>query len=106
MSAATGTGPKLIGPHKLTEKQAAVFRFIAEFFGEHLRSPTIREIAAAFNIDSPNGIVCHLRPLEKKGVVRLNEGKGTRGLSRCIEIVGIEWAVRTAVQQRLREVIG
>lgn len=49
----------------LTEKQAQVLRFISE--NSHLYGPTVREIARAFSIRSPNGVICHLDALEKKG---------------------------------------
>jgi repressor LexA len=31
--------------------------------------PTVREIAEHFGIQSPNGVVCHLKALEKKGFI-------------------------------------
>ena len=44
--------------------------------------PTVREIGHAFKIRSPNGVVCHLKALERKGLI-------TRGknMSRAIELV-------------------
>jgi repressor LexA len=35
-----------------------------------LYSPTVREIARAMSIKSPNGVVVHLEALEKKGWIR------------------------------------
>ncbi|HID77167.1 MAG TPA: transcriptional repressor LexA, partial [Planctomycetaceae bacterium] len=32
--------------------------------------PTVREIGRQFGIQSPNGVVCHLKALEKKGLIR------------------------------------
>jgi SOS-response transcriptional repressor LexA len=42
----------------------------------------VREIGQAFKIRSPNGVVCHLKALERKGLI-------TRGknMSRAIELV-------------------
>ena len=31
--------------------------------------PTVREIGAEFGIRSPNGVMCHLKALEKKGLI-------------------------------------
>ena len=31
--------------------------------------PTVREIGEEFDINSPNGVVCHLKALEKKGLI-------------------------------------
>ena len=54
-------------PRPLTAKQAAVLEFIkanAAMYG-----PTVREIAAAFGIKSPNGVVGHLNALVRKGAI-------------------------------------
>jgi repressor LexA len=42
----------------------------------------VREIAAEFGIRSPNGVVAHLRALEKKGFI-----KRRPGITRGIEVV-------------------
>src|SRR4029078_6560160 len=31
--------------------------------------PTVREIGSGFKIKSPNGVMCHLKALEKKGLI-------------------------------------
>lgn len=51
----------------LTERQTQVLDFIRQ--NSHLYGPTVREIAAAFGIRSPNGVACHLKALERKGYV-------------------------------------
>lgn len=48
-----------------------------EFF-----QPSIREIGKKFGINSPNGVECHLRALEKKGFIK--RGKNS---SRSIQIL-------------------
>jgi repressor LexA len=53
----------------MTEKQQAVYHFIREKIRSRGYGPTVREIGAEFNISSPNGVVCHLRALEKKGLI-------------------------------------
>lgn len=48
----------------LTRRQQEVYQFIYENIGFY--GPTVREIAAALGIKSPNGVVCHLSALEKR----------------------------------------
>jgi repressor LexA len=65
---------------ELTAKQAQVLDFIRQhsaFYG-----PAIREIAAGLQIRSPNGVVCHLDALERKGYISRK-----RGVARGIEVV-------------------
>ena len=54
---------------KLTDRQEAVYKFIREKIRGRGYGPTVREIAAEFGIRSPNGVVCHLRALVKKGFI-------------------------------------
>jgi repressor LexA len=53
----------------LTEKQMAVYEFIRDKIRSRGYGPTVREIGANFDIMSPNGVVCHLKALEKKGLI-------------------------------------
>jgi repressor LexA len=53
----------------LTERQRDVYKFIREKIRGRGYGPTVREIAARFDIQSPNGVVCHLKALEKKGLI-------------------------------------
>lgn len=66
---------------RLTDKQLEVFRFISEKITARGYGPTVREIGEHFNISSPNGVVCHLKALEKKGLIHRSPNK-----SRAIEI--------------------
>ena len=43
--------------------------------------PTVREIGEHFEISSPNGVMCHLKALEKKGLIHRSPNK-----SRAIEL--------------------
>lgn len=64
----------------LTSRQEQVLAFIrenAQFYG-----PTVREIASALSIKSPNGVLCHLRALERKGYVRRDPKK-----ARAVQVV-------------------
>lgn len=54
---------------RLTEKQKAVYEFIREKIRHRGYGPTVREIGAHFEISSPNGVMCHLKALEKKGLI-------------------------------------
>lgn len=53
-----------------TDKQAALLDYIRRREEAH-DPPTVREIMAAFGIRSPNGCACHLRALEKKGLITI-----------------------------------
>lgn len=54
---------------KLTERQREVYEFIREKIRARGYGPTVREIGAHFEISSPNGVMCHLKALEKKGLI-------------------------------------
>lgn len=54
---------------KLTKRQRDVYRFIREKIRNRGYGPTVREIGAKFEIASPNGVMCHLKALEKKGLI-------------------------------------
>lgn len=55
---------------QLTPRQQLVLDYIREFVAKHQYAPTIREIADEFGITSPNGVMCHLKALEKKGHIK------------------------------------
>ena len=54
---------------QLTSRQREVYNFIREKIHGRGYGPTVREIGKAFDIRSPNGVMCHLRALEKKGLI-------------------------------------
>lgn len=54
----------------LTEKQMAVYVFIKDEIVQQRLSPTVREIGEQFNIRSSNGVLAHLRALERKGWIK------------------------------------
>ena len=70
--------------HGLTPRQAAILAYIRSHIVEHQRPPTLREIAKSFWFSSPNGVICHLRALEKKGMIRRDPK-----LSNAIQLVGV-----------------
>jgi repressor LexA len=54
---------------QLTRRQLEVYKFIREKIRGRGYGPTVREIGAQFDINSPNGVVCHLKALVKKGLI-------------------------------------
>lgn len=70
---------------QLTTRQAAVFDFIKEKVQTRGYGPTVREIGEHFHISSPNGVMCHLRALEKKGLLH-RVRKHDRAIARAIEL--------------------
>lgn len=71
----------------LTDKQRAIFEFIVEHIKEYGSSPTVREIGNKFGIKSPNGVMCHIRSLRKKGMIGRNDNGGDYGLARSSTIL-------------------
>ena len=59
---------------RLTKRQQRVFDFIVDRISNG-HSPTIREIAEAMDFSSPNGVMCHLSALEKKGLIERSDQK-------------------------------
>ena len=53
-----------------TDRQREVLDFIRGYIADHARPPTVREISARLGIVSPNGTMCHVRALVKKGLLR------------------------------------
>lgn len=67
--------------NRLTAQQQAVYDFIRECMISRGYGPTVREIGEFMNISSPNGVMCHLRAIEKKGYIHRVANK-----SRAIEL--------------------
>jgi repressor LexA len=70
---------------QLTTRQASVFDFIKDRVQSRGYGPTVREIGEHFHISSPNGVMCHLRALEKKGLLT-RVRKHDRAVARAIEL--------------------
>jgi repressor LexA len=60
--------------NELTPRQRRVLRWIKRYWAREGISPTVREIGAGLGIASPNGVHCHLKPLEAKGAIRRTKG--------------------------------
>lgn len=96
----------------LTPRQQKMFRFIGEQIATRLRPPTLREIGDHMGISSPNGVVCHLKALERKGLIRWKrvtrrqKAAGKKARACLIEVVGLAAAlgpaVRGYVEERIR----
>lgn len=53
----------------LTPRQRDVYEFLKDKILNRGYGPTVREIGNEFGIRSPNGVMCHLKALEKKGLI-------------------------------------
>ncbi len=67
---------------ELTKRQRTVLDFIRSFIHDHKYPPTIREVAARFDI-SVKAAHDHVKALEKKGRIRCDLGR-----SRALEVIG------------------
>lgn len=66
---------------QMTHRQHAVYDFIRDKIQNRGYGPTVREIGEQFDIASPNGVMCHLKALERKGLIHRSPNK-----SRAIEL--------------------
>jgi repressor LexA len=66
---------------QLTSRQQEIFDLIRDRITDRGYGPTVREIGEQFGIRSPNGVMCHLKALEKKGFIHRSPNK-----SRAIEL--------------------
>lgn len=53
----------------LTPRQREIYEYIRGKICARGYGPTVREIGDEFEISSPNGVVCHLKALERKGII-------------------------------------
>lgn len=58
-----------------TDRQLELIATIGRLTRENRAAPTIREVAAAMGINSPNGVMCHVRALQRKGVIEIPTGR-------------------------------
>jgi repressor LexA len=64
---------------QLTDRQREIYDFIRSKIETRGYGPTVREIGLEFKIKSPNGVMCHLKALEKKGLIQ-REGFSARAI--------------------------
>jgi repressor LexA len=68
----------------MTKRQRMVYEFIRDKIRNRGYGPTVREIGEQFGIASPNGVMCHLKALEKKGVIT-REPNMSRAIQLAVE---------------------
>jgi repressor LexA len=66
----------------LTSRQREIYRFIRDKIQGRGYGPTVREIGTEFAIKSPNGVMCHLKALQKKGLIHREPN-----MSRAIQLL-------------------
>lgn len=67
---------------QLTSRQREIYQFIREKIQGRGYGPTVREIGTQFLIKSPNGVMCHLKALQKKGLIHREPN-----MSRAIQLL-------------------
>jgi repressor LexA len=75
----------------LTTKQQAIYNYIRKHIETKGFPPAIRDICDEFRISSPNGVMCHLKALQKKGYIHRVEKRDNkqRAQARGITIPGV-----------------
>ena len=75
----------------LTTKQEKIYNYIRKHIENKGYPPAIRDICDAFRISSPNGVMCHLKALQKKGYINRVEKRVNkqRAQARGITIPGV-----------------
>ena len=73
----------------LPQKQQAVLDFLQRYFGEHRRSPFIREIQLGCQIVSYKSALDRLNALERKGFIKrlANKHRGIRVVRKALLLV-------------------
>lgn len=66
----------------LTSRQREIYNFIRSKIQGRGYGPTVREIGIQFQIKSPNGVMCHLKALQKKGLIHREPN-----MSRAIQLL-------------------
>lgn len=56
-------------PAPLTARQREVLAWISEYIETNGFSPSTRDLCRAFGFTGPNGAVCHLQALRRKGCI-------------------------------------
>ncbi len=65
-------------PLTLTDRQREVLTFLWDYLCEHGYQPSTREMMREIGATSPNGVVCHLYALQKKGWIEARlDGHGS-----------------------------
>lgn len=78
-----------------TQRQRQLMKFIQDYTAKKGYSPSLRDMGSALNIQSTNGVLGHLRSLEKKGYVL-----GAKGVARAVRLTGRPVEVMAPVATR------
>ena len=75
----------------LTAKQQLIYNYIRKHIETKGFPPAIRDICDEFGISSPNGVMCHLKALQKKGYIHRVEKRDNqqKAQARGITIPGV-----------------
>ena len=76
----TATAP--ITAPVLTDRQQEVVDYLKSSLAERGFCPSVREIGDKLGINSPNGVMVHLKALERKGAI-----KRTERIARAIKVL-------------------
>jgi repressor LexA len=76
----------------LTTRQRDIYEFIKDKIMNRGYGPTVREIGQHFEIRSPNGVMCHLKALERKRLITREHH-----MSRAIQLVDQPQKKRTSL---------
>jgi repressor LexA len=76
----------------LTTRQRDIYDFIKDKILNRGYGPTVREIGLQFKIRSPNGVMCHLKALERKKLITREHH-----MSRAIQLVDQPQKKRTSL---------
>jgi repressor LexA len=74
--------PSMVEHDTLTPRQREIYNFIRSKIQGRGYGPTVREIGLQFQIKSPNGVMCHLKALQKKGLIHREPN-----MSRAIQLL-------------------
>jgi repressor LexA len=67
----------------LSDRDKQVYNFIRDKIKTRGYGPTVREIGNAFDIQSPDGVMCHLNALVEKGLITREDR-----MARSVQLVG------------------
>ena len=59
----------------ITDRQREVWRWVRDHHARERIGCSVRDVCRAFGFDSPNGALCHLRPLRKRGWVEWRDDR-------------------------------
>lgn len=88
----------------LTTQQHKVLQAIITHFKDEGVPPTVRDLMGPMGFSSPNGVVCHLKALETKGLITRNTKGSEKQQARGIRIRAIDDAVKSMAKVLLETI--